>query len=46
MTEDERKRIEKQQAEEGILNRGSYLRKMVLNGISIRMEAKYLREAS
>ena len=46
VTEDELKQIEKRQAEVGILNRGSYLRKMALNGICIRMEAKYLREAS
>ena len=40
------KQIEKRQAEVGILNRSSYLRKMALNGICIRVEAQYLREAS
>lgn len=46
VTEDELKQIEKRQAEVGILNRSSYLRKMALNGICIRVEAQYLREAS
>ena len=46
VTEEELKQIEKQQAEVGILNRSSYLRKMALNGICIRVEAQYLREAS
>ena len=46
VTEEELKRIEKRQAEVGILNRSSYLRKMALNGICIRVEAQYLREAS
>ena len=46
VTEEELKQIEKRQAEVGILNRSSYLRKMALNGICIRVEAKYLREAS
>lgn len=46
VTEEELKQIEKRQAEVGILNRSSYLRKMALNGICIRVEAQYLREAS
>ena len=46
VTEEELKQIEKRQAEVGILNRSSYLRKMALNGICIRLEAQYLREAS
>ena len=46
VTEEELKQIEKRQAEVGILNRSSYLRKMALNGICIRMETQYLREAS
>ena len=46
VTEDELKQIEKRQAEVGILNRSSYLRKMALNGICISMETQYLREAS
>ena len=46
VTEDELQQIEKRQAEVGILNRSSYLRKMALNGICIRVEAQYLREAS
>ena len=45
-TEEELKQIEKRQAEVGILNRSFYLRKMALNGICIRLEAQYLREAS
>ena len=46
VTEDELQQIEKRQAEVGILNRSSYLRKMALNGICISMETQYLREAS
>ncbi len=46
VTEEELKKIEKRQAEVGILNRSSFLRKMALNGICIRVEAQYLREAS
>ena len=46
VTEEELKQIEKRQAEVGILNRSSYLRKMALNGICIRVETQYLREAS
>ena len=46
VTEEELRQIEKRQAEVGILNRSSYLRKMALNGICIRVEAQYLREAS
>lgn len=46
VAEEELKQIEKRQAEVGILNRSSYLRKMALNGICIRVEAQYLREAS
>ena len=46
VTEEELKQIEKRQAEVGILNRSFYLRKMALNGICIRVEAQYLREAS
>ena len=46
VTEEDLKQIEKRQAEVGILNRSSYLRKMALNGICIRVEAQYLREAS
>ena len=46
VTEEELKQIEKRQAEVGILNRSSYLRKMGLNGICIRVETQYLREAS
>ena len=46
VTEEEVKQIEKRQTEVGILNRSSYLRKMALNGICIRMETQYLREAS
>ena len=46
VTEEELKQIEKRQAEVGILNRSSYLRKMALNGICIRVEAQYLQEAS
>lgn len=46
VTEEELKQIEKRQTEIGILNRSSYLRKMALNGICIRVEAQYLREAS
>lgn len=46
VTEEELKQIEKRQTEVGILNRSSYLRKMALNGICIRVEAQYLREAS
>ena len=46
VTEEELRQIEKRQAEVGILNRSSYLRKMALNGICIRMETQYLREAS
>ena len=46
VTEKELKQIEKRQAEVGILNRSSYLRKMALNGICICVEAQYLREAS
>ena len=46
VTEEELKQIEKRQAEVGILNRSFYLRKMALNGICIRLEAQYLREAS
>ena len=46
VTEEELKQIEKRQEEVGILNRSSYLRKMALNGICIRVEAQYLREAS
>lgn len=46
VTEEELKQIEKRQAEVGILNRSSNLRKMALNGICIRVEAQYLREAS
>ena len=46
VTEEELKKIEKRQAEVGIPNRSSFLRKMALNGICIRVEAQYLREAS
>ena len=46
VTEEELRQIDKRQAEVGILNRSSYLRKMALNGICIRVEAQYLREAS
>lgn len=46
VTKEELKQIEKRQAEVGILNRSSYLRKMALNGTCIRVEAQYLREAS
>ena len=46
VTEEELKQIEKRQAEVGILNRSSYLRKMALNGMCIRVESQYLREAS
>lgn len=46
VTEEELKQIEKRQAEVGILNRSSFLRKMAFNGICIRVEAQYLRKAS
>lgn len=46
VTEDELRQIEKRQAEVGILNRSSYLRKMSLNGICINLNSEYLREAS
>ena len=46
VTEDELRQIEKRQAEVGILNRSSYLRKMALNGICINLNSEYLREAS
>lgn len=46
VTEDELKQIEKRQAEAGILNRSSYLRKMALNGICIHMNSEDLQKAS
>ncbi len=46
VTEKELQQIEKRQAEVGILNRSSYLRKMALNGICIKVDSEYLREAS
>lgn len=46
VTDDELRQIEKRQAEVGILNRSSYLRKMALNGICINLNSEYLREAS
>ena len=46
VTEDELKQIEKRQAETGILNRSSYLRKMALNGMCINMNSEDLRKAS
>lgn len=46
VTEDELKQIEKRQAEVGILNRSSYLRKMALNGICINMYSEDLGKAS
>ena len=46
VTEEELQQIEKRQAEVGILNRSSYLRKMALNGICINMNSEDLRKAS
>lgn len=46
VTEEELKQIEKRQAEVGILNRSSYLRKMALNGICIHMNSEDLQKAS
>ena len=46
LTEDELMQIEKRQAEVGILNRSSYLRKMALNGICIHLNSEDLQKAS
>ena len=46
VTEDELQQIEKRQAEVGILNRSSYLRKMALNGICICLNFEDFRQIS
>ena len=46
VTEDELQQIEKRQAEAGILNRSSYLRKMALNGMCINLNFEDLHKAS
>lgn len=46
VTEDELQQIERRQAEVGILNRSSYLRKMALNGMCINLNFEDLHKAS
>lgn len=46
VTEDEMQQIEKRQAETGIRNRSSYLRKMALNGMCINLNSEDLHKAS
>ena len=46
VTEEELKKIEKRQAEMGILNRRGFLRKMVLDGICINVHCEELLQAA